>query len=244
MTALNAARRMLNRFGMEAYRANPMTIWQLRLPKLLSHHGVRTVLDVGANDGGYASDLIRGGYSGRILSFEPLPDAWAQLEQRTREHPSWNVAPPMALSNSDGEADFHEAGNSVSSSLLAMTGVHTGAAPDSAPVAVHKVRTRRLDDFLLAVSEEAPYFLKIDVQGAEQLVLEGAASSLQSSVVGVQLEMSVAPLYDGQTRAADLDRLLCELGFECWDILPGFRDPSSLRMLQYDGIYFRPAERD
>ncbi len=238
MTVLNFARKTLRKVGVEAYHANPMTMWGLRLPKLLKHHGVRTVLDIGANDGGFASDLIEGGFLGDVLSFEPLPDAWQALKARSARHSNWNVAPPMAISNETGEATFYEAGNSVSSSLLTMTATHVNAAPHSATVRSIQVSTNRLDDLLEDV-DSGPYYLKIDVQGAERMVLEGAVHSLSTSIVGVQLEMSLAVLYGDQPSAHELDTTLRALGFECWDILPGFRDPNTLRMLQYDGIYFR-----
>ena len=232
----------MRRLGVEAHRANPMTMWQLRLPRLLAQWEIATVLDVGANDGGYASDILEGGFPGSVISFEPLPQAWASLEARTRGFAGrWRVAPRMALSNENGQAAFHEAGNSVSSSLLAMTEVHTDAAPASRTVNVIDVPTSRLDDVLPSLGASGPMFLKIDVQGAERLVLEGAAASLQGPIVGVQLEMSLSSLYEDQPAASDLDALLRAQGFECWDMLPGFRDPKTLRLLQYDGVYFRQA---
>lgn len=239
MTPLHLARKVLRRVGIEAFRANPMTTWDLRLPQYLTQHGVETVLDVGANNGGYATSLIAGGYKGNILSFEPLPAAWLQLKRKSNRHTNWSVAPAMALSSANGEAEFHEAGNSVSSSLLEMADSHVAAAPQSRIVSRTKVQTRRLDDVLRETRLPGPYFLKLDVQGAERLVLDGAQAALSGSVVGVELEMSLTALYDGQPTADELHEFLRSKSFRCWDILPGFRDPSSFRMLQYDGIYFR-----
>ncbi|HEU4562159.1 MAG TPA: FkbM family methyltransferase [Longimicrobium sp.] len=241
MTLAHSIRKTLRRAGIDARRANPFTNWELRLPTLLRQHGVKTVLDVGANDGGYASGLLDGGFGGRIVSFEPLPEAWRALSEKARASASWEVAPPVALSDENGETVFHQAGNSVSSSLLVMTEAHSEAAPRSGTVASLRVRTRRLDDVLGELDAPRPLFLKLDVQGAEHLVLKGAGDALRTAVVGVQLEMSLARLYEGQMDAAALDALLRSFGFECWDIIPGFRDPRTLRMLQYDGIYFRSA---
>lgn len=240
MSLLHKLRIRMRRAGIEAHRANPMTMWQLRLPRLLAQKQVATVLDVGANDGGYASELLASGFRGSVISFEPLPDAWSALNDRGGCFgPRWAVAPRMALSNVNGEAEFHEAGNSVSSSLLPMTATHRAAAPASGTVNVIKVPTRRLDDVLNGMDASDPMFLKIDVQGAERLVLEGAAASLRGPILGVQLEMSLSSLYEEQPAAAELDALLRSQGFECWDMLPGFRDPRTLRLLQYDGVYFR-----
>jgi hypothetical protein len=119
-----------------------------------------------------------------------------------------------------------------------MTDLHRSAAPSSATVSTIEVRTEKLDDFIQPIGG-APYFLKIDVQGAEKLVLDGAARALRSSIVGVQLEMSVVSLYKDQPHACELDSLLRSFGFECWDVIPIFRNPDTLRLLQYDGIYFK-----
>ncbi len=232
-------RGLLHRAGIDARRANAMTSWELRLPRLLAQHRIRTVLDVGANDGQYASGLLAGGFAGAVVSFEPLPAAGARRPRPAAGHPRWQVAPRIALSDIEGEADFHEAGNSVSSSLLDMTDVHVEAAPASRIVATTRVQTARLDTVLPRLRCETPIFLKLDVQGAERMVLDGATEALETAIIGVQLEMSLAPLYAGQSSAQDLDGHLRSRGFECWDILPGFRDPASLRMLQYDGVYFR-----
>lgn len=242
MTLAHSIRKALRGVGIEAYRFTPFTAWELRLPRLLERHGIRTVLDVGANDGGYASSLLQGGYAGGIVSFEPLPDAWEVLSQKAAGVPNWRLAPPLALSDENGEAEFHQADNSVSSSLLAITTAHTDAAPQSRPAGTLRVRTRRLDDVLGELEVASPLFLKLDVQGAEHLVLKGAQNALRTAIAGVQLEMSLTGLYEGQANAPELDALLRSLGFECWDIIPGFRHPGTLRMLQYDGLYFKAAQ--
>lgn len=225
--------------GIEVERATPATQWRLRLPVLLSRQAIDCVLDVGANDGGFATDLLEHGYKGRVLSFEPLPDAWSKLTQRMQRFPQWSAAPRLALSNHDGEAVFHEAGNSVSSSLLEMTRAHTDAAASSVKLREHRVTTRRLDEVLPALTSSENIYLKLDVQGAEKMVLEGAAESLRGPIKGLQMEMSLASLYDGQALASELHEAVQEYGFELWDIVPGFRDPHTHRLLQYDGIYFK-----
>jgi hypothetical protein len=82
-------------------------------------------------------------------------------------------------------------------------------------------------------------FLKIDVQGFEPQVLEGAARLLDRTQ-GVQLELSLAPLYEGQTLFLPLVDWLAKKGFELWALIPGFIDNKTGRMLQVDGIFFRP----
>ena len=240
MRARDYLHKLTRQFGVEVHKANPFTVPEWRVAQMLNRHGIQTFLDVGANDGAYAIELLENGFLGSILSFEPLPDVWEILRQKAaRAHSRWNVAPCIALSDQNGEAEFTEAGNTVSSSLLSMLDSHINAAPQSRPLGKITVQTVRLDDFLLKEPVASPVFLKIDVQGAEMLVLEGATRALQDVVVGIQVEMSLVPLYEGQALYWEVDSFLRGKGFKCSHIIPGFSDPETLHTFQYDGIYFR-----
>ena len=81
-------------------------------------------------------------------------------------------------------------------------------------------------------------FLKIDTQGYEDEVLRGATETL-ARVVGVQLELSLVPLYDGQKLMPELMEQVMRRGFQLWGISPTFADPQTGRMLQIDATFFR-----
>jgi FkbM family methyltransferase len=226
--------------GVDVERYSPRTAAFPRLANLLDQQDLGLVLDVGANTGGFGQELMRAGYTGAILSFEPLPDARSELVKAARAWKDrWNVAPEMALSDREGTAKFNVSNNSVSSSLLAMKAAHVSAAPNSAMVRQITVPTRRLDNYWPLIGVASGAFLKLDVQGAENLVLDGAGQLLEGAIKGLQLELSVAPLYDGQALANELDARVRGYGFELWDLIPGFRHPSTLQILQYDAVYFR-----
>lgn len=235
-----AVKRFLRRRGVLLDRYTCSTSSDLRLVTMLAANRVDLVLDVGANTGGYATSLREAGYRGRILSFEPLSSAHAALVAATAGDPAWSAAPRMAIGERDGDVTINIAGNSASSSLLPMTDRHKGAAPESAYIGAETVEVRRLDGvrhpFLDAAA--AP-FLKIDTQGYESQVLAGAAGILPR-LVGVQLEMSLRHLYEGQSLWRDVIAALEAARFELWAVVPGFFDPATGRMLQCDGIFFRP----
>jgi hypothetical protein len=120
-----------------------------------------------------------------------------------------------------------------------MMDLHAQAAPQSGYVGVQRVPLRRLDTLTLPVLGGARgIFLKIDTQGYEMPVLEGA-EQLLGRVRGVQLELSLAPLYDDQVLYRPLIDWLETRGFGLWGVIPGFVDPRSGRMLQMDGVFFR-----
>jgi FkbM family methyltransferase len=237
---LNAARRLARKCGIDFHRANYLTIADLRIAYFLKRRSIRLVLDVGANTGQFAATLFGDGYDGYIISFEPLPHGHSQLVAAAQQRPNWVIAPRLALGQTSGTASFHVAGNSVSSSLLAMANAHIAAAPGSSSIDRIEVQVRRLDEVLedLDVTEER-LFLKLDTQGTEYDVLKGASRTLDR-VLGLKVELSLIELYQGQVLFEELDVHIRQLGFELWDLVPGFRDPNSARLLQFDGIYFRP----
>lgn len=239
MTMLHSIKELALKAGVEVNWYNPAQSDIARLFKLLETHKIDTILDVGANDGGYGKMLRRGGYIGAILSFEPLANAHAKLMQSAEGDAAWAVAPRMAIGSSNGEIEINIAGNSTSSSILPMQSLHESAAPQSRYVGTEKVPLKRLDGVAHTVIEKSRnLLLKIDTQGYEMPVLEGA-EALLSSVHGIQLELSLVPLYEGQVLYKEMIDWLSVQGFELWSVMPGFVDQASGRMLQMDGVFFR-----
>jgi FkbM family methyltransferase len=244
LTAIrNATRNTLRRIGFDVIRYNPQKSHDAALARLLAAREVDTVLDVGANEGQYATMVRRAGFRGKIVSFEPLAEAHSKLRQAAARDPLWMVAPRMALGDHEGRLRMHIAGNSASSSALPMLDAHIRAAPQSAYTGSETVPVSRLD----IVAEDLQVggqnlFLKIDVQGFEPQVLRGA-ERLLNRIQGVQLELSLVPLYEGETLFMSLVDSLAGKGFELWALVPGLVDQETGRTLQVDGIFFRPDVR-
>ncbi len=214
---------------------------QRSMAGLLRQEQINLVLDVGANTGQFVEKLHAFGYRGRIVSFEPLSAAHARLRSKARTHPNWTIAERTAVGAEAAAVEIHVSGNSVSSSILDMLPSHSEAEPVSIYIGTETVPVNRLDD-LYVLSKTDRVALKIDVQGYERQVLEGAPRLL-GSCRAIIVEMSLVPLYDRQVLAKDLWDLLARQGFEPWSLEPGFRDPESRRMLQVDGLFVRPGER-
>jgi FkbM family methyltransferase len=181
------------------------------------------------------------GYPGRIVSFEPLSSAYSQLKTASKKDPLWEIAPQTAIGNQEGEIIINIAGNSYSSSALPMLDAHLESAPESAYSGSETVKLSRLDtlakDYIK--SETKSIFLKIDVQGLEKQVLEGATAILPS-IKGIKLELSLVPLYEGQVLFKEMIDIVEKLGYELYGIEPGFTAEKTGRMLQMDGIFFKP----
>ena len=80
--------------------------------------------------------------------------------------------------------------------------------------------------------------LKIDTQGFEWSVLQGAVATLPK-VKGLLMEMSLVELYKGQMLLPDLLPKIREMGFEIWAVDQVFVDPSNARTLQLDVLFSR-----
>ena len=228
---------LLHRFGVDLIDY-PKPHWQ-QLKCLLDHFGITLVLDVGANIGQYAGYLRAAGYRGRIVSFEPLADAHAELTHRAAGDAAWTVAPRLALGASEGEIEINVSGDRDMSSLLPMRAEILKASPSSRTVARETVRLATLDSvFDDYARADDRVLLKIDTQGYERQVLEGAARSLPR-LTGVQLELSLVPLYEGETTWLAMIDALARHGFEPRLLIPGYFDRHLVRLLQVDGVFFR-----
>jgi FkbM family methyltransferase len=209
-----------------------------RVAATLRHLDARTVLDVGANIGQYASALRASGYRGCIVSCEPLSDAFGHLERRAAHDERWEVV-RTAVGAEPGTAQINVSANSYSSSLLTMTEAHTSAAPGSQTVATETVPVTTVAELVAGRElDPARTLLKIDTQGYEAPVLDGAGPLL-GKLAAVSLELSFVPLYEGQQLFDDLVMRLRGAGYVLYALEGGFGDRRTGRMLQCDGLFVR-----
>jgi FkbM family methyltransferase len=231
----------LRRLGWEVSRFCPENSRIRRSGLRLDAMGVDLVIDVGANAGQFALELRESGYAGRIISFEPLSRAYDDLLVASSGDPLWQIAPRCALGSSKGEANISISRNSWSSSLLPITDQHLNAAPQAMFIGSELVSISTLDALVLedVVGARNPY-LKIDTQGYESEVLEGAKQIL-SHLVGLQLELSLVSLYEGQPDFIEMIQHLQKLNFQLFGLEPEFYDTNTSRLLQVDAIFCRPS---
>jgi FkbM family methyltransferase len=232
MSARGYVKGLLVRRGWELRRlsASPM----VRRQHLLDAHGIDLVVDVGANAGQYATELRASGYRGRILSFEPLPGAFAQLQRAATGDENWEVR-NVALGPVDGQIEFNVSRDGVCSSVLEATDTLTRVIPQGGVVDTIEVPQIRLDE---AVPAGVPLMFKIDTQGYEHHVLDGGAQTLSNAVV-LDIEMALVELYEGGSSIYDLLPRLRREGFGVVSIDPGFVDPESHQTLDVDVLMVR-----
>lgn len=213
-----------------------------KVVQLIRMHGVRAVIDIGANVGQYARRMREAGLDLPIVSFEPGEEAHATLCDTAADDPAWFVAPCMAISDAQGTARLNVNRRSDMSSLKPMNDLAADVFPKAVPATSQEVRTERLDDVLaecldgLVDDPLAPLFLKIDTQGSEAEIMRGAEHSIPR-IRAIQMELSLVPLYEGESSYLQLMNLLDQLGYELHMIIPGYFSRTIGRQIQFDGIF-------
>jgi FkbM family methyltransferase len=237
--ARRLVRRLAHQLGLEVVRYDGRRFVARKRIEVIRSTAANVVLDVGAGIGQFAGWLRAEGYAGPIVSFEPLGEAFSELQRHAAADHAWTCV-NLGLAERDGDAVINVAGNLWSSSLLPMTREHEAAAPASTYVGEETVWLARLDSLDVIRPEDRAY-LKIDVQGAEGAVLDGAAGVFDQ-IVAVELELSLVELYERQDLLAALLQRMSTEGFVLvWLGESVFRDPASDEILAVDGIFVRRA---
>jgi len=136
-----------------------------------------TVLDIGANIGAHTVHMAKlVGTQGHVLAFEVNPSICVELKQNIQLNKFGNVeVVEVALSNVDGVATFHfpAVGKEAFGSLHANSRYKTSREAT--------VTTAQLDTVLAQKAITQVDFIKMDVEGAELMVLQGAINLLKSA---------------------------------------------------------------
>jgi len=201
-------------------------------------HAYRTVVDVGANRGQFLLVAARRFPDATLIAFEPLPgprDLLRRVIPRSRPV----RLQEEALSDRAGVATFHVSRADDSSSLLPISPFQVSTFPGTEEVAQLTVKTARLDEVLAPEDLVPPILLKIDAQGSELAVLEGA-TGLLPTIDTLLVECSFAELYEGQPTAAAVVRFLSDHGFRLHSVGP-ITVGQHGRPVQADLVFERPV---
>lgn len=210
---------------------------------LLRELEVTCVLDVGANRGQFAQRLRRSGYTGRIVSFEPVAHVAEELRRSASGDPGWLVH-QVALGEESGSSAIHVAsGPATTSSLLDASEFGRDTFPGLATEDhVEEIRVRRLDevwDDAVAGLDDPRVFLKMDTQGSDLATLRGAGDRVHE-IVGLQSEVACVPIYEGMPRLPEQLLEYEAAGFEISGMFPVTMHAPTMRTIEFDMLMVRP----
>ena len=206
--------------------------------KLLKNYNIDVIIDVGANIGQYGAELRNIGYKGKIISFEPTSEAFQKLQKTASKDNSWEVY-NMSLGERDGETTINISKNSVSSSILKDLPQLTESAPEATFIKKEVIIIKKLDTIFEDLKIKGKnIYLKIDTQGYEKMVLDGAVNSLQN-IIGIQIEMALIPSYEGSLTFEEMNANLKKTGFKLTTIESGHYNKKTGKLLEVDGVFFK-----
>lgn len=191
---------LLNHQGARIYRqlnSSPLDLdlalgtyeyWKGALFSRLVKEGM-TILDVGANEGYYSimwAKLMHD--KGRVLAFEPDPknSHWLKKNISANGYTCIELH-EYALSDKEGETTFYPGGG-----VGSLVDQNTDLALLQEPGNTINVRTRTLDNVLRDANIKNVDLMKIDVEGADLLVLKGAQHALKSMNVRILMDVDVS----------------------------------------------------
>ena len=211
-----------------------------KIVTILNDRNVDLVVDVGANVGQTGLGLRQAGYTGRILSFEPVPAAHAALCAAAAGDDAWTVAERMAIGDRDGEIEINVADSTDMSSALDASDELLRTLPKTRSANRIVAPLHRLDSILPELAGGARnLFLKVDTQGFERNVLNGAPDTLRR-IRGLQMELSLFPLYRGEETYLPFLNDLHAMGMEPLMIVETNFSRTLKRQLQIDVVFGRP----
>ena len=214
------------------------------LHELLSRLAVDCVIDVGANRGQF-HDFLRTevGYQGYVASFEPQASCLQQLRARAPADKHWGIY-GFALGNENSQRQINVMrSNAFTSFLLPDASAVPALAERNTVSHVEMVQVRRVDDViddLRRVTDCRRIYLKLDTQGYDLEVIEGAKTTL-ASVAALQTEVSVLPIYHRMPDWQTAVRTLKRYHFDVTGFFPVTQDPY-LRVVEFDCVAVNAAQ--
>jgi FkbM family methyltransferase len=229
-------KRLLNRFGYDVRYHRPF------YETVVAPLGIRTILDIGANEGRYAEEMLARFPAAHIHSFEPLASCYARLAALSKREPRI-AAHHFALGATQHETDIEHNAFHPSSSLLSMSKLHKALYPKARTTTKERVRVQRLDDIAPSLKLEEPILVKIDVQGFEREVIRGGSATLARASV-IVVETSFLPLYENAPLFHEVVAELAALNFTYLGPKEIHHSARTKRPMYEDAIFISPSTRE
>ena len=191
---------------------------------------VDIIIDVGANEGQFATMARFCWPKAEIVSSEPDPSAASKFinnhkfDKKIRLH-------QIALGSSDCKRVLNISENTAQNSFLQEIGLKSKKKKTTL------VKIKSLDK-VFKIKPKKIYLLKLDVQGFELEVIRGAKNIL-NQITFILVEISVAHMYENGAKIEDVWRLLRKAGFIYYSIVDQYRCVNSACIQQIDVLFIK-----
>ncbi|MEP7322776.1 MAG: FkbM family methyltransferase [Saprospiraceae bacterium] len=208
--------------------------------KFLLNLNIKTILDIGANEGQFAKIIRKALPTAFIYSFEPIPQVFDTLRKNFSGDPYFKAF-NLACGKTNEVIEFNKNNFSPSSSILEITSTHTQNYIGTDKTTKISVQVVALDSFKKEINIIRPYVVKMDTQGYEKYILQGGESVIKNAKV-IFIELSYQPIYSEQALFPEIYNQLTQWGFIYHGNLEEGRSPISGEVLVSDGIFINTMD--
>lgn len=208
---------------------------EVYLLKYLPRNKSINIIDIGAHAGSFVENIEKYYHIKKAILVEPIKELANDLQKKfnKKEYAVFQ----NAVSDNNGESlSFQINEFAETSSLFEFNKAMKELENVNIQLnRVETVTTRTLDSIVNETALQEIDLIKIDVQGAEHLVLKGANNTLKIAAF-LWVEVSFKPLYNGSSTFKDIYEIMDNNGFKLLEISPGHRSPID-ELLQADALF-------
>jgi FkbM family methyltransferase len=227
-------KKILKGFGYEIISSNPFKDQK----RLFVGKEKLVVFDVGAHHGQTALDYNKLFNNCTIYSFEPFRESFDILNENVKSYPNIKIF-NNALGNVIGDLDFHVNKSSATNSILPthQESSKTWGKNLLDTIETIKIKSTTIDDFIGKSGINQIDVLKIDTQGTEYNVIEGAIKAIkQGKIKLIYLEIITLPTYQNQKHLDEMLSFLRLNGYNLYNIYNYSSTPLGM-LRQIDAIF-------
>jgi FkbM family methyltransferase len=187
------------------------------IKRVLSRHSVTSILDAGASNGRISLRLLRLFPNATAYAFEPNPFYREILTRKADAEP--RLRPQiLALSDREGNVPLNIAKSPGISSFFTPSSSLKRLYPEDSTIReTVQVEAVTLDNWASHSGVKSIEIMKLDIQGAELMALQGAKKMLETATLAVYTELLFNTLYEGNPLYSQLDLFLRKAGFALFD---------------------------
>lgn len=221
--------------GLDVVKVGGQHTLRTHLMKVIEAYQIKTVIDVGANEGAFGTFLRDIGFRGTIHSFEPVSSPYKTLRAASDSDPLWH-AHQCALGAANGSATINVSKFNQMSSFLKASRYGSETWANLEVETTEDVEVRALASFFEngVIRPTGRTFLKMDTQGFDLEVFRGAMP-IRDELCCLLSELSLMPLYEGMPAFSESLETFRRAGFAVTGFFPITRN-ARLAMIEVDCI--------